>query len=46
MLPRKSKRQFLKQEHNMQNAIALLNYLKHIALQQLMLRTQDFTKKI
>jgi hypothetical protein len=37
--------QFVKQERNMQNAIALLNYLKHIVLQQLMLRTQVFTKK-
>ncbi len=46
MLPRKSKTQFLKQEHNTQNVIALLNYLKHIALQQLMLRTQVFTKKL
>ncbi len=46
MLRRKSKTLFLKQERNKQNAIALLNYLKHIALQQLMLRTQVFTKKI
>jgi hypothetical protein len=29
-----------------QNAIALLKYLKRIAPQQLMLRTQVFTKKI
>jgi hypothetical protein len=45
MLRRKSKTQFVKQELNMQNAIALLIYLKHIATQQLMLRTQVFTKK-
>jgi hypothetical protein len=44
MLRRKSKTQFVKQEHNTQIAIALLNYLKHIAPQQLMLRTQVFTK--
>jgi hypothetical protein len=37
----KSKTQLVKQECNMQNAIALLNYLKHIALQ----RTKVFTKK-
>ncbi len=37
--------QFVKQERNMQNAIALLNYLKRIAPQQLMLRTQVFTQK-
>jgi hypothetical protein len=35
-----------KQERNTQIAIALLNYLKRIALQQLMLRTQVFTKKL
>jgi hypothetical protein len=34
--------QFLNQERNTQNAIALLNYLKRIALQQSMLRTQVF----
>jgi hypothetical protein len=45
MLCRKSKTQFVKQERNTQNAIALLNYLKGIAPQQLMLRTQDFKKK-
>jgi hypothetical protein len=33
-------------ERNTPNAIALLNHLKHIALQQLMLRMQVFTKKI
>jgi hypothetical protein len=38
--------QFLKQERNTQNAIALLNFLKRIAPKQLMLRTQVFTKKI
>ncbi len=37
--------QFVKQERNTQNAIALLNYLKPIAPQQLMLRTQVFTQK-
>jgi hypothetical protein len=31
MLRRKSKTQFVKQERNTQNAIALLNYLKRIA---------------
>jgi hypothetical protein len=46
MLRRKSKTQFVKQERNTQNAIALLNYLKHMAPQQLMLRMQVFTKKI
>jgi hypothetical protein len=45
MLRRKSKTQLVKQERNTQNAIALLNYFKHIAPQQLMLRTQVFTKK-
>jgi hypothetical protein len=43
MLRLKSKTQFVKQERNTQNAITLLNYLKHIAPQQLMLRTQVFT---
>jgi hypothetical protein len=43
-LCRKSKTQFVNQERDMQNAIALLNYLKRIAPQQLMLRTQVFTK--
>jgi hypothetical protein len=46
MLCRKSKTQFVKQERNTQNGIALMNYLKRIAPQQLMLRTQVFTKKI
>jgi hypothetical protein len=41
----KSKTQLVRQECNTQNAIALLNYLKHNAAQQLMLRTQVFTKK-
>ncbi len=40
MLHRKRKKQFLKQERNTQNAIALFNYLKRIAPQQLMLRMQ------
>jgi hypothetical protein len=31
MLRRKSKTQFVKQERNAQDAIALLNYLKRIA---------------
>ncbi len=39
-LRRKSKTQFVKQERYTQNAIALLNYLKRIAPQQLMLGTQ------
>jgi hypothetical protein len=43
---RKSKTQFVKQERNAQIAIALLNYLKRIAPQQLMLRMQVFTKKV
>jgi hypothetical protein len=43
MLRRKSKTQFVKQDCNTQSAIALLNYLKSIAPQQLMLRTQVFT---
>jgi hypothetical protein len=45
MLRRKSKTQLVKQERNTQNALELLNYLKRIAPQQLMLRTQVFTKK-
>jgi hypothetical protein len=45
MLRCKSKMQFVKQERNTQNAIALLNYLKRIAPRQLMLRTQVFPKK-
>jgi hypothetical protein len=45
MLSRKSKTQFVKQERNTQNAIALLNDLKRIAPQQLTLRIQVFTKK-
>jgi hypothetical protein len=44
MLRRESKTQFLNQERNKQNAIALLNYLKCIAPQQFMLRTQVFKK--
>jgi hypothetical protein len=43
-LRRKSKTQFVNQEHNTQNTFVLLNYLKRIAPQQLMLRTQVFTK--
>jgi hypothetical protein len=42
MLRRNSKTQLVKQEHNTQNALALL---KRIAPQQLMLRTQVFRKK-
>jgi hypothetical protein len=34
MLRRQSKTQFVKQERNTQNAIALLNYLKRFAPQQ------------
>jgi hypothetical protein len=45
MLRRESKTQFVKQERNAQNTIALLSYLKHIVPQQLMLRTQVFTGK-
>ncbi len=45
MLRRKSKQQFVKQLHKTQIAIALLNYLKRIVPQQLMLRTQVFPKK-
>jgi hypothetical protein len=43
-LRRKSKTQFVKQERKTQNAIALLNYFKRIAPQQITLRTQVFTK--
>jgi hypothetical protein len=39
MLRRKSKTQSVQQERNMQNAIALLNCLKPMTPQQLMLRT-------
>jgi hypothetical protein len=46
MLRRKSKPQFVKQERNKQNAIALLNCLKRFAPQQLMLRMQVFTQKL
>ncbi len=46
MLRRKSKTQFVNQERNTQNAIALFNYLKRIAPLQKMLRMQAFTKKI
>jgi hypothetical protein len=47
MLRRKSKLQFVNQERNTQNTIALLNYLKHIAPQQLMLQKNgSFKKKI
>jgi hypothetical protein len=45
MLRSKIKTQFENQEGNIQNAVALLNYLKRIAPQQFMLRTQVFTKK-
>ncbi len=45
MLRRKSQTQIVKQERNTQNTIGLLNYLKYIAPQQLMLRTQVFTEK-
>jgi hypothetical protein len=44
MFCHKSKTQFENRERNMQNAIALLNYLKFIAQQQLMLRTPVFAK--
>jgi hypothetical protein len=44
MLRCKSKKQFVKQEGNTQNAMGLFNYLKHIVPQQLSLRTQIFTK--
>jgi hypothetical protein len=44
MLCHKSNTQFENRELNMQNAIALLNYLKRIAPQQLMLKTPVFTK--
>jgi hypothetical protein len=44
MLRRKGKTQFVKQERNTQNAIALWNYLKLNGPQQLMLRTHVFTK--
>jgi hypothetical protein len=46
MLRRNSKMQFVKQECNTQNAIALLNYLKLNAPQQLMLRMQVFKKNV
>jgi hypothetical protein len=45
MVRRKSKMQFVKREHSTQNASVFLNYLKHIAPQQCMLRTQ-FSQKI
>jgi hypothetical protein len=45
MLRLKSKTQFANQERNRKNAIALLNYLKRVAPQQLMLCTPVFTKK-
>jgi hypothetical protein len=46
MFRRKSETQFVNQERNMQNAIALSNYLKRIAPQQLMLRLLVFTKRL
>jgi hypothetical protein len=46
MLRSKSKTLFVKEERYTQNAIALLNYLKRIVPQQLMLKTQVFTQKI
>ncbi len=46
MLRRKPKTKFVKQERNTQNTITLLNYLKRIAPQQLMLRTHVFTQKL
>ncbi len=46
MLRGKSKTQFENRQRNSQNAVALLNYLMRIAPQQLMLRTQVFTKNI
>jgi hypothetical protein len=46
MLLRKSKMHFVKHERNTQNTMPLLNYLKSIALQQVMLRMQVFTQKI
>jgi hypothetical protein len=46
MLRPKSKTQFGNRERNMQDAVALLNYLKRIVPQQLMLRTQVFPKKV
>jgi hypothetical protein len=46
MLRRKSKTHFVNQEGNIQNTIALLNYLKRIAPQQLMLRKQVFKKNL
>jgi hypothetical protein len=45
MLHHKSKTQFVKQERNTQNEIALFNYLKRLALQKIKLRMQVFTKK-
>ncbi len=45
MLRCKSKTQFVNQERNTQNVIALLNYLKGIAPQQLVLRMQVFKTK-
>jgi hypothetical protein len=46
MLRRKSKTQFVKQERKTQNAIALLNYLKSIAPQQLRnAKNANFHKK-
>jgi hypothetical protein len=44
MLRRKSKTQFVNKESNRQIAIALLNYDKRIAQQQLMPRTKVFKK--
>ncbi len=44
MLRRNSKTQLVNQERKTQNTIALLNYLKCIVPQQLMLRMQVTTK--
>jgi hypothetical protein len=43
MLRRKSKTQSVQQERNMQNAIALLNYLKPMTPQQKILKSTDAT---
>jgi hypothetical protein len=45
MLRRKSKTKFENRERNAQNALAILNCLKRIALQQSVLKTQNFHKK-
>jgi hypothetical protein len=46
MLRRKSKTQFVKQERNTQNGIALFNYLKHICAATINANNESFHQNI